>query len=301
MTIDIGAVGVWTPSTAWQVDEAVRAETVAELDELGYGALWLGASAGDLRLPKALLDATRRLVVATGIINVWTEPASLVSASYHQANAAHPDRLLLGFGSSHAPAVEAPVDGSPGQRYHRPLTRLARYLDELDSQQPAMPRDRRVLAALGPRTLALAAQRTAGAHPYLVTPEHTRAARQIMGPNALLAPEQKIVLNGDPAAARATARTALQPYLRLPNYTRNLLRLGFTEQDLSGSGSDRLVDALVAWSEPQTVSARVREHLDAGADHVSVQVISASGRSQLAGPQWRALAEPLGLGTRAAR
>lgn len=300
MTIDIGAIGVWTPSTAWQVDEAVRAETAAELDELGYGALWLGGSAGDLRLPQALLDATRRLVVATGIINVWTEPASVVSAAYHQVSAVHPDRLLLGFGSSHARTVEAPAGGRPGQRYHRPLARLARYLDELDAQQPAVPRDRRVLAALGPRALALAAQRTAGAHPYLVTPEHTRAAREIMGPTALLAPEQKVVLDSDPATARAIARSAVELYLQLPNYTRNLLRSGFTEQDISGAGSDRLVDALVAWGEPETVSARVREHLDAGADHVSVQVFTASKR-KLARPQWRALAEPLGLGTRAAR
>ncbi len=301
MAIDVGAVGVWTPSRAWQVDEAVRAETIAELDELGYGAVWLGGAAGDLRLPKALLDASRRLVVATGIISVWTEPASIVSAAYQTVNAVHPDRLLLGFGSSHASVVEAPAEGRPGQQYRRPLARLAGYLDELDAQRPAVPRDRRVLAALGPRTLVLAAQRTAGAHPYLVTPEHTRAAREIMGPTALLAPEQKVILNSDPTTARAVARFALEQYLPLPNYTHNLLRMGFTEQDFSGGGSDRLIDALIAWGEPETVTARVREHLDAGANHVSVQVFFTPERWKLARPQWRVLAEALGLGTRTAR
>ena len=187
------------------------------------------------------------------------------------------------------------VEARTGQRYTRPLSRLRSYLDELDALTPPIPHDRLVLAALGPRALDLAARRTAGAHPYLVTPEHSRWARGIIGPDALLAPEHKVVLESDAATARAIARRTLGRYLALPNYTNNLLRLGFTTDDFEGGGSDRLVDALVAWGDVDTVVARVAEHLDAGADHVCIQVLTAGtdGRQGLPREEWRVLAGPL--------
>ena len=261
-----GRVGIWSPSFALNTEDT--REAVAELDELGYGALWIGASA-DLKLPGELLAATKRLVVATAIINVWAVRAADVAVDFHRLAQAHPGRLLLGLGASHAPAVE-----SLGLEYRRPLSRLGSYLDELDSLPEPVPADQRILAALGPKALALAGRRSAGVHPYLVTPEHTRAAREILGAGPLLAPEQKVVLETDPATARALARRSVSYYLRLPNYVRNLLALGFTEDDVAGDGSDRLIDALVAWGTPEQVAKRVTEHHDAGADHVVVQVVS---------------------------
>jgi probable F420-dependent oxidoreductase len=293
MSLDLGPVGIWTSSAPWHTAEDTLGDAAAELEELGYGTLWLGSARGDLQLPEALLAATRRLVVATGIVNIWTEPAATTAASYRRVAAAHPDRLLLGLGAGHARFVEAQT----GQRYTRPLHRMEGYLDELDAQTPAVPHDRLVLASLGPKSLEMAARRTAGAHPYLVTPEHTRLARRIMGPDALLAPEQKVLLETDPAAARPVARQTLHLYLQLPNYTNNLLRLGFTADDLEGEGSDRLVDAIVAWGDVDTVVARVAEHLDAGADHVCIQVLTpdldAGGGRTLPREQWRTLAGPL--------
>jgi probable F420-dependent oxidoreductase len=293
MRLDLGTVGIWTVSQLWEAAGETLAEAASELEALGYGALWLGNASGDLRLAEALLAATRRLVVATGIVNVWTEPAAPTAAAYRRVTAAHPDRLLLGLGIGHAALVEART----GQRYTRPLQRIEGYLDELDAQTPPVPHDRLVLASLGPRSLELAARRTAGTHPYLVTPEHTRFARGVMGPAALLAPEQKVLLETDPATARAVARQTVRFYLQLPNYTNNLARLGFTAEDLEGEGSDRLVDALVAWGDVDSVVARVAEHLDAGADHVSVQVLTADGEGgrpqELPRQVWRTLAGPL--------
>lgn len=291
MSLDLRPVGIWTMSPAWEAAEDTLAEAAAEIDDLGYGALWLGVARGDLDLPERLLGATHRLVVATGIVNIWTDPSTLVAASYRRVTATHPDRLLLGLGASHAAVVEART----GERYTKPLSRLGGYLDELDALTPPVPHDRLVLAALGPKALQLAARRTAGAHPYLVPPEHTRRAREIMGPAALLASEQKVVLETDPTVARSIARQGMSLYLGLPNYTNNLRRLGFTDDDLRDGGSDRLVDALVAWGDVETVVARVGEHLDAGADHVCIQVLTAPvGRPQtLPRDAWRTLAGPL--------
>jgi probable F420-dependent oxidoreductase len=268
MALDVGRVGVWTSSRL--LDSSAAIQAAAQLDELGYGALWIGSSAGDLKLVSDLLDATSRIVVATGIVNVWSEPAGPTAAAYARVSREHPDRLLLGIGAGHKSLVEA----ATGQRYERPYEKLVSYLDELDAAVPPVPADRRVLAALGPRVLQLARDRTAGAHPYLVTPEHTHRAREVLGHGALLAPEQKVVLEPDPDLARTIARKTLTPYLALPNYTRNWLRLGFTEDDLAGGGSDRLVDALVAWGDIDTVVARVAEHHRAGADHVCVQALT---------------------------
>jgi probable F420-dependent oxidoreductase len=259
---------------------------VVELEGLGYGALWLGA-VPDLRLPARLLAATERLVLATSIINVWAVPAAELAADAHRLTAAHPGRFLLGLGASHAPIVEG-----LGRTYARPIEKLSGYLDELDAAVDPMPAGGRVLAALGPKALALAGRRAAGAHPYLVTPEHTHAARALLGPGPLLAPEQAVVLETDPARARTLARRHLDYYLRLPNYVRNLRALGFGEEDLAGGGSDRLVDALVARGTPEQVAKRVDEHHDAGADHVAVQVLTADA-DRPARDEWRALAPAL--------
>jgi len=281
MTVEVGRIGLWNRAPAWmEITAGERAEAVAEVEELGYGALWLGLSPGELALPQELLGATRRIVLATGIVNIWSNPADLVAAAYHRVQAAHPDRLLLGLGSSHAPLV--------GDAYKRPLSRLRAYLDELDAQDAPVPVAHRVLAALGPKALALAAERAAGAHPYLVTPEHTRIARETMGPDALLAVEQKVVLEPDPVRARELARATLGRYMALPNYTNNLLRLGFTEADFADGGSDRVVEALVASGE-QAIRERVGAHLQAGADHVCVQVLD----GDLPRAQWRRLAPVL--------
>lgn len=261
MAVELGPFGVWSGAQLW-VEEG---DAAAELEGLGYSAMWLGGSpGGDLDAVSAVLRTTSALTVATGIVNVWTEPADRLSATYRRIDDEHPGRFLLGVGASHPEAVS---------EYVKPYDKLVGYLDELD-----VPADRRVLAALGPRVLKLAADRTAGAHPYLVTPEHTATAREVIGAGKLLAPEQHVVLETDPAAARALARKSIELYLGLRNYTSNWLRLGYTEDDLADGGSDRLVDALVAWGSPERIAARLREHLDAGADHVAIQVVAADGR-----------------------
>lgn len=288
MAVDMGHVGVWTFSGLWPEDEADLAAAATELEDLGYGALWLGASAGKLELPAKLLATTQRLRVATGIVNVWLEPSDVVIPAYRQIAADHADRFLLGLGAGHAHNVEP-----TGQRYVRPYRKVVSYLDDLDAADPPVPRDARALAALGPRMLALAAERTAGAHPYLTTPDHTRTAREILGRGPLLAPEQMVVLETEPGRAREIARAGVQRYLGLPNYANNLRSLGFTDDDLAEGGSDRLVDALVAWGTVDSIAERVRAHLDAGADHVCVQVIT--DRRTLPRAEWRKLAPALAV------
>ncbi len=285
MAIELGRVGIWHPGRIWDAAGDEANEAAAELEELGFGAIWTGSSEAGLARQERILAATQRIVAATGIVNVWLNPAEELAASYQRLAGEHPDRLLIGLGSSHAPQVER-----AGHRYERPVSRLRAYLDELDAMQDGIPRDARVLAALGPKALSLAAERSLGAHPYLVTPEHTRRARERIGPDALLAPEQKILLETDPARAREIARDALPLYLRLPNYANNLRRLGFGDEDLADGGSDRLVDALVAWGNPDAILERIAEHHEAGADHVSVQVLGAEG---LPREGWRVLGESL--------
>jgi probable F420-dependent oxidoreductase len=284
MELDIGPVGIWGYGN-WHGDDA--AEAVAELDELGYGALWLGSSDGGLELHEALLAASRRIVVATAIINIWVDPPARVAASYQRVERSYPGRMLIGLGSSHAGMTQ-------GQEY-RPYQKMVSYLDELDALHPTVPTGRRVLAALGPKMLRLAAGRSAGAHPYLVTPAHTKKARDILGPGPLLAPEQKVILETDPVRARAIARETSSLYLAAPNYTRSLLRMGFTTGDLAGGGSDRLIDAVIAWGDTGTVLDRIAEHHAAGADHVAIQVLTSGhyGHGPLPRQQWRELAAAL--------
>jgi probable F420-dependent oxidoreductase len=278
MSMDLGRYGIW--QGAWQLDP----ELARAVESLGFGTIWIGGSPpGDLALAESLLDATDHLVIATGIVNMWATPADEVAASYHRLEAKHPGRFLLGVGVSHPEA---------NRDYQKPYATIVEYLDTLDAAD--VPADRRILAALGPKVLALSAQRTAGAHPYLVPPEHTRRARDILGDGVLLAPENKVVLNSDPATARDIGRPAVaNHYLGLRNYVSNLKRLGWTDADIADGGSDALIDALVAHGEPDTVAARLDEHLDAGADHVCAQVLTAKGDSLL--PHLRRLAEALQL------
>jgi probable F420-dependent oxidoreductase len=274
MRIELGKIGIWRHPSG------LTPEVVAEVEALGYGAIWVGGSpGGDLSVVENLLEVTDHIVVATGIVNVWKDDAATIGADYHRIAARYPGRFLLGLGIGHP---EATTD------YQRPYAKLVSYLDELDDIK--VPADGRVLAALGPRVLALAADRSAGAHPYLVTPEHTRQARQILGAGPLLAPEQKVVLETDPERARAIARPRVSPYLGLTNYVSNLRRVGWADADVAGSGSDALIDALVVHGDAQALGRGVSAHLNAGADHVAVQVL---GSDPL--PALRALAGSLGL------
>jgi len=254
--INLGTFGVWRGG------RTESAEAV-EIEQAGYGTLWLGSSpTADLADAERLLDATENLVIATGIVNIWNSPADEVARSYQRIAAKHADRFVLGIGAGHREATS---------EFTKPYEALSAYLDVLDAG--GVPTDRRVLAALGPRVLRLAAERTAGAHPYLVTPQHTREARQVLGDGVLLAPEHKVVLETDQAKARAAGDSTLRMYLGLSNYVSNLRRLGFSEQDVTGNGSDRLFDAVILHGENQQIAAGLRAHLDAGADHVAVQVI----------------------------
>jgi probable F420-dependent oxidoreductase len=274
----LGRFGIWRGGS--QLTPALA----AELERLGFGALWIGGSpSGDLTLVEQLLDRTTTLTLATGIVNIWQDDAHLVAASFQRIESRQPGRFLLGVGAGHREAT---------QQYEKPYQKLVDYVDTLLTD--GVPKDSLVLAALGPKVLRLAAERTAGAHPYLVTPEYTRQAREIMGPGPLLAPDHKVVLDTDLDRARALGRSRVKnPYLGLVNYTNNLRRLGWGDDDLSGDGSDALVDALVAHGSPDEVAAQLTRHLDAGADHVAIQLLNEPGAEPLDG--YRQLAHALHL------
>jgi probable F420-dependent oxidoreductase len=280
-----GLIGIWSGGLR-DGDPQEVAEAAAELEGLGFGTIWVPGRAPDgleerLRL---LLGATERITVATGIVSIWTHPAKATAALRARLTSEFPDRFLLGLGVSHAPAV----DGAGGT-YRRPLSEMVSYLDTLDAADPPVPRTERVIAALAPRMLALARERALGSHPYLVSPEHTRFAREVLGPDALLAPEQTVVLEEDPEVARSVARQWLARYLQLPNYADNLVRIGFDRAEIEYGGSDRLVDELVAWGDVDAVRAKLDAQHAAGADHVAVQVIT-SDAAQLPREQWRRIA-----------
>jgi probable F420-dependent oxidoreductase len=291
--MNLGKVGIWT--FALEMVPAAEAQAAAaEIEALGYGALWIPEALGREAFAHSalLLAGTRRLPVATGIANIWARDAMAMAAAQKTLAEAYPGRFLLGMGVSHAPLVR----GLRGHDYRRPLTMMRAYLDAMDaapyaSVAPATPPER-CLGALHPKMLRLAAERTAGAHPYLVPPEHTARAREILGAGPLLAPEQAAVLETDAATARQIARGHLATYLPLPNYARNLHALGFTDADLADGGSDRLVDAIVVWGPADAIAARVRAHHAAGADHVCVQVLDPDPRA-LPLAQWRELAPAL--------
>ncbi|MFD5803228.1 LLM class F420-dependent oxidoreductase [Streptomyces sp. NPDC049936] len=259
----VGRYGVW--SVQLRADDpsgaAERAEAAAELEQLGYGALWLGGNTSAAHAAP-LIEATSRIVVGTSIQSIWEHEVAETAADFAELEVSHPGRFVLGLGVSHGPRVEG---------YRRPYSTMVDYLDGLD--RAGMRSGHRVLAALGPKMLDLSRDRAAGAIPYLVTPEHTAQARERLGEGPLLAPEFKVVLDSDPARARATARTYLARYLELPNYTKNFLNLGFTDDDVAGGGSDRLIDAVFAWGDESAIRARIDAFLDAGADHVALQVV----------------------------
>jgi probable F420-dependent oxidoreductase len=289
----LGRVGIWTFVLDLQPMNRAR-ELAAELEELGYGAIWVPDAVGRDPLVHAalLLDATSRISVGTGIAQIYGRDAMTMNGGWKTLSEAFPGRFVLGLGVSHQPMIE----GLRGQTYGPPLTAMRVYLDRMDNAlfmaaEPPEP-PRRVLAALGPKMLALAAERTDGAHPYNVPPEHTGRAREILGPGKLLAPEQAVLLETDPAEARRIARKHVATYLDLPNYMNNLRRFGITDDDIADGGSDRLVDTLVAWGDADAIRARVQAHLDAGADHVAVQVLKPE-RTAVPIDDWRELAPAL--------
>lgn len=277
-TPKLGQFGVWRAAPFF------APELGTAIEEAGYGTLWIGGSPrADLVVAERLLDATSTITVATGIVNIWTAPAGEIAESFHRLEAKHPGRFLLGIGVGHPE--------QPGLNYSKPYSALVEYLDILDAA--GVPAGRRVLAALGPKVLELSAARAAGAHPYLTTPQHTREARELLGPDVLIAPEHKVVLDTDTERARSIGRAAVEnPYLHLRNYVNNLKRLGYTDAQIDNGGSDDLIDALAVHGEPEYVAGKLREHLDAGADHVAVQVLPMADDPL---PGLRALAGPLGL------
>jgi probable F420-dependent oxidoreductase len=290
--MQLGRVGLWTFQLDLLPASAAR-EMAAELETLGYPTIWVPEAVN--RDPIAncamLLAATERLVLGTGIASIWSRDAMAMQASHLTLSEAHPDRFVLGLGVSHQPMV----DFVKGQHYDRPLTKMSAYLDAMDAapyMSPKPERTTRVLAALGPKMLELAAAKAQGAHPYFVPVEHTAVARAALGTGPLLCPEQAVVLDTDPDRARAAARLHMATYLTLPNYTNNLRRLGWGDDDLADGGSDRLVDAIVAWGDEQAIVERVQAHLDAGADHVAVQVLAESFGT-VPVDQWRTLAPAL--------
>ncbi|KAA0120191.1 LLM class F420-dependent oxidoreductase [Mycolicibacterium sp. P9-22] len=275
----LGAFGVFGLFQQWQ---QLSAAQLREIETLGYGAIWAGGSPpAELDWVESILEATEKLKVATGIVNIWSSAPGPVAESFHRIEAAHPGRFLLGIGAGHPELIA---------EYRKPYDALTEYLDKLDGY--GIPEHRRVVAALGPQMLKLAARRSAGAHPYLTTPEHTARARASIGPEALLAPEHKVVLTTDAAQARAVGRDHLGAYLQGTNYTNNWKRLGFTDSDVAAPGSDALIDALIAYGSTDAIVARLKEHLAAGADHVPVQVLT--GPDKLI-PALAELAGPLGL------
>jgi probable F420-dependent oxidoreductase len=279
----VGRYGIW--SVGLRSEDPDRrgelAEAAAELEELGYGAVWLGGNSSAANAAP-LIEATSKLTVGTSIQSIWQHEPDAAATAFADLESAHPGRFLLGLGVSHAKRVE---------QYARPYSALVEHLDGLDAA--GVPADRRLLAALGPKSLRLARDRAAGSIPYLVTPEHTAHAREILGEAPLLAPELGVVPETDPDRARALAREFLELYLPLPNYTNNFLRHGFTEDDLKDGGSDRLVDALFAWGDDPAIRTKIDAFFEAGADHVALQVLTGEPRDALPRKAWRDLASTL--------
>ncbi len=275
---DFGTFGAFGHHSMWQ---QLSPQQLREIEGLGYGAIWAGGSpAAELSWVDPILEQTSTLKLATGIVNIWTAEPGPTAESFHRIEKAFPGRFVLGIGVGHPEAH---------QQYRKPVDALTDYLDKLDEY--GVPKESRVVAALGPKVLRLSAERSAGAHPYLTTPEHTAQARTLI-PDAFIAPEHKAVLTTDAEKARAVGRKALEIYLNLANYLNNWKRLGFSDAEVAKPGSDRLVDAVVAYGTPEQIAARLKEHISAGADHVPVQVLT--GPDKLV-PALAELAGPLGL------
>ena len=289
----LGTVGVWSFTLEAQTAAEER-EASAVIESLGFGAIWFPESVTSREVfshASWLLASTERAIVASGIANIWARDPVAMANGWHMLTDAYPDRFVLGIGVSHAPSVER-----RGGSYQRPWSTMREYLDAMDRAASSAPEPesepRVVLAALGPRMLELAADRALGAHPYFVPVEHTAFARQRLGQDPVLAVEQTVVLESDPSQARRVARQFAVHYLQATNYANNLKRMGWTDADLSGQGSDAVIDAVVAWGDVDKVVNRVRQHLDAGADHVCVQVVS-DDENDVCLPQLRELAPAL--------
>ena len=267
MVPNIGRVGVWAMDLRFGDTAAIDAAAV-ELDELGYGALWIPGGIDDAVLGDVdrLLSATKRIVIGTGIINIWKQEAADVAAWWKEQSPERQERVWLGIGISHGPII--------GEDWAKPIAKTRSWLEAAEAA--GLPGDALCIAALGPQMLALARDRTGGAHPYLVDASHTATARGILGPGKVLAPEQGVVLESDPEKARAMAREAIKFYTSLPNYCNNWRRLGYSQEDIA-TVSDKLIDGIFAWGSAAQIAERVKAHHDAGADHVCIQVISATG------------------------
>ena len=279
--MQLGEFGVWTSYNAIGEENAGVASRLVE--DLGFGTFWLG---GSPQLPalRPLLEATERIVIATGILNVWASDPDRVASDFAELEAGFPGRVLLGIGIGHPEATS---------RYRKPLGAMRDFLDGLDTAAAPIPRARRCLAALGPKMLELSGERSLGAHTYFVPVEHTRTSREHLGETPIVAPELACVLDDDVEFARAKARGYARMYLGLRNYTNNLLNHGFTEQDIGDGGSDRLIDAIIPHGGADEIAAVARQHLSAGADHVCVQTVGVGG---IPSSEWTALASALGIG-----
>jgi probable F420-dependent oxidoreductase len=286
--LQLGRVGAWFNP---RYDDDTRTDFVIQAESLGYPTAWLGfgrSSINDLALVERVLDATAAITVATAIVNMWTNDPADIAKAYQRIATRHGERFLLGVGIGHPESITT---------YRQPYATMVDYLDQLDAG--GVPADRRILAALGPRALKLAADRTLGTHSYLVVPDHTHDARQLLGPDVVIAPEHKVVLESDPDIARGIGRPFVaDPYLKLRNYSNNLRRYGYTDVDVAGGGSDRLIDALVLHGPTDAIAAGLRAHLDAGANHVAIQVLTADGHDPM--PAYRQLADALLVGRGAA-
>jgi probable F420-dependent oxidoreductase len=272
MSVALGSYGIWKRASETTPD------LVSEVERLGFGSYWVGGSPeGGLEIVESVLAATDKVGVATGIVNMWRDDSATVAASYHRIEQRHPGRFLLGLGIGHPESTA---------EYRRPYDTMVAYLNELEGA--GVPRQRMILAALGPRALALAAQRTAGSHPYFTTPRHTKMAREVVGEGVVLAPEQTVVIDDDRERGLEVARDFAARYLALSNYRNSLLREGWTHDDLDGEGRDRLIDAVVLVGSAERVAPGIRAHLEAGADNVNIQVL---GDAPMAG--YRALASEL--------
>ncbi|KNB50912.1 TIGR03620 family F420-dependent LLM class oxidoreductase [Streptomyces caatingaensis] len=285
--MELGTFGIWSLAFT-HGDPGEAADAAAEAEELGYGTLWLGGDPGgnprgDLRRAAHVLEATRRVTVATGVVSIWGQPAGRLAGAYRALPVDQRQRLAVGIGVSHGELVGT---------YRRPYTAMDSYLDALDSPAAAIPASARLVGAHGPRMTRLAARKSLGVHPYLVAVDHVVRTRELLGRGPLLALAQAVILHTDPGPARAAARAVLAPYLPMANYRSAWLRSGFTEDDLADGGSDRLIDALFLWGGPEDVAAGLDERRKAGADHIAVQVAAGSRRT-FARSGWRELAPAL--------
>jgi probable F420-dependent oxidoreductase len=286
----LSGVGIWSAGLRFKGDDEVR-DAAAELEQLGYTSLWIpDYNGGIFDSVERLLGATTTMTVGTGILNLWMYEPREVGEGHQRMTTTYGDRFLMGIGVSHAATVETLLEDT---RWANPLARMRTFLDAVDAAPMPVPVGNRLLAALGPKMLELAAQRAAGAHPYNVPPEHTALARKALGPDKLLVPEQAVALVGGAEEGRRLGRQFLEHYLELPNYANNLRRLGYADDDIEHGGSDRLIDALVAWGDESAIAKRLQEHRDAGADSVCIQVLSSDGMVGMPRGVWQALAPAL--------